>query len=128
MNLLDTHAVVWAIHEPARLSASGRRIIEDADYWVSAASLWEMLLKKNRPDSPVPGDPLAWWRRYVVNGGMRILAMEWPHISHLDTLPLYTKDPFDRILVSQCIAESLRFVTKDSRVRDHYQDHVHCIW
>ena len=128
MNLLDTHTLAWAVNEPERLSSAARHIIEDSEYWVSAASLWEMLLKRNKPRPVVPGDPLAWWRRYVVNGGIRVLAIEWPHISHLDTLPAPTKDPFDRILVCQCIAESFRLVTKDSLIRDYYQGHVHCVW
>jgi PIN domain nuclease of toxin-antitoxin system len=49
MNLLDTHALVWAVNAPRRLSPTARRIIEEGAVMVSAASLWEMLLKKGHP-------------------------------------------------------------------------------
>lgn len=128
MNLLDTHTLAWAINEPARLSPSARRIIEDGDYQVSAVSLWEMLLKKHKPQPLFPGDPLPWWRRYVVNAGVRILAIEWSHISHLDVLPGPATDPFDRMLVCQCVVENFRLVTKDSVLRDNYQGHLNIVW
>jgi PIN domain nuclease of toxin-antitoxin system len=127
VNLLDTHVLVWAVHEPNRLSPTAHRMIEQSDYYVSAASLWELVLKKGRVNEIV-ADPVDWWHRYVVATGTRILSMGWREIAHLDILPLHTKDPFDRILVCQAVLHGLRFITKDAAVRDHYQGIVNCVW
>ncbi len=127
MNLLDTHALVWAVNAPERLSPAARQVIEEGAVAVSAASLWEMLLKKGSKNEIVP-DPLKWWEKHVVRRGIKILDLEWRHIAHLDTLPLLHKDPFDRILMSQSITEGWRLVTQDQIIRDHYQGAVRCFW
>ena len=127
MNLLDTHALVWAFHEPDRLSPAARRVAQNADFAVSSASLWEMLVKKGRATALVR-DPLAWWRTYISRSGIRVLSIEPAHIEHLDALPGPNWDPFDRILICQCVTEGLKLVTKDSLIRDHYQHHLPIVW
>lgn len=127
MNLLDTHTLVWAVHDPARLSPAARRVIEDGDFSVSGASLWEMIVKKGRATALV-ADPLPWWKTYVARTGVRVLSIDPEHIERLDGLPGPNGDPFDRILICQCLVQGLRLVTKDALIRDHYQGHVSCVW
>jgi hypothetical protein len=43
--ILDTHLLLWALGQPARLSAAARKQIEKADVYVSAASIWEISIK-----------------------------------------------------------------------------------
>jgi PIN domain nuclease of toxin-antitoxin system len=43
--LLDTHLLLWAVAEPRKLPVGARRRIEEADVFVSAASLWEVSIK-----------------------------------------------------------------------------------
>ena len=43
--LLDTHLLLWALGAPARLPPEARRIIRDAEVYVSAASIWEISIK-----------------------------------------------------------------------------------
>ena len=127
MNLLDTHVFVWSINDPDRLSPSARRVIEEGNFVVSGASLWEMIVKKGRPTALI-ADPLPWWKVYVLRTGVKVLSIEPTHIEHLDILPGPNRDPFDRILICQCIVNGLRLVTEDASIRDHYQGHLHCIW
>jgi PIN domain nuclease of toxin-antitoxin system len=127
VNLLDTHALIWAPSAPTRLSPAARRIVEDGEVAVSAASLWEMTLKKGRKSEIVP-DPMAWWERHIRKARVTILPIKDVHIMHLDSLPSHHADPFDRILVCQCIHEGMRLVTKDRTLRDHYQPYVHLVW
>ena len=128
MNLLDTHVLVWAVNAPERLSPTARRIIEEGAVTVSTASLWEMLLKKGNPKNEIVPDPLSWWERHVVRRGVNILDIRWRHVGYLDTLPVFHKDPFDRILMCQSISEGWRLVTQDPVIRDHYQGSVTCVW
>jgi PIN domain nuclease of toxin-antitoxin system len=127
VNLLDTHVLAWAINEPERLSLSARRIIEDGNYTVSCASLWEMIIKKGRSTALID-DPLPWWKTYISPLGKKVLSIEPTHVQYLDILPGPIRDPIDRILMSQCIINGLRLVTKDAVIRDHYQDHVNIVW
>ena len=87
-----------------------------------------MLLKKGHPKNEIVPDPAGWWQKHVVGRGVKILDMEWRHVQQLDVLPLFHKDPFDCILMCQCIVEGLRLVTHDQIIRDHYQGLLNCVW
>ena len=73
------------------------------------------MLKRRKPGLLV-ADPLAWWEKYVVRSGIRVLAIRTRHIVSLAGLPDLHKDPFDRILVAQAIAEGLDLVTNDEPI------------
>jgi PIN domain nuclease of toxin-antitoxin system len=126
--LLDTHALVWVINAPERLSPAVRGILEKGAVAVSVASLWEMLLKKGNPKNEIVPDPVSWWKTHVVDRGVKIFDIQYQHVGHLDQLPPIHKDPFDRILMCQCIVEGLRLITNDRIIRDHYQGMIHCVW
>ena len=70
------------------------------------------------PETRTPGslaaDPLPWWDKYVVCSGLRVLAIRTRHIVSLAGLPDLHKDPFDRILVAQALAEGLTLASKDA--------------
>jgi PIN domain nuclease of toxin-antitoxin system len=70
------------------------------------------VLKRRKPGLLV-ADPLAWWEKYVVRSGIRVLAIRTRHIVSLAGLPDLHKDPFDRILVAQALAERLTLASKD---------------
>ena len=126
MDLLDTHALIWAINSPQLLSSSVKRLVQNRQVVVSAVSFWELLLKKDRPDAPVK-DPVSWWRTHVAGKGVAILPVEWFHLLPLENLPSFHKDPFDRILICQALKQNLRLITKDKYIR-RYKNVVSCIW
>jgi PIN domain nuclease of toxin-antitoxin system len=78
----------------------------------SVANLWELLLKVSKPGALV-ADPVPWWTKYVTRSGIPALAIRTAHIRALAALPELHKDPFDRILVAQAIAEGMTLVSKD---------------
>src|SRR5436309_7109544 len=84
--LLDTHVLLWAVAEPHRLAAGIRSIIENQKYTVSVASLWELINKKGRRDSPL-NDPVLWWDRYVVQPRTPVIPIRSRHVLYLDRLP-----------------------------------------
>ena len=73
MFLLDTHVLVWPVHTPGRLSPTARRAIEEKNYFISCASLWEMISKKGKPTSMV-ADPLEWWEERFVSTSIVIVS------------------------------------------------------
>lgn len=81
----------------------------------SAASIWEVAIKKslNRPD--FLADPRV-LRRGLIDNGYEELTICGIHASGVDGLPPIHKDPFDRLLVAQAVAEGITLLTVDSNV------------
>ena len=111
--LTDTHTLVWALSNPAALGAAARAALAGSLFTASVANLWELVLKLRKPGALV-ADPLPWWEKYVVGPRIPTLAIRIPHIRRLAGLPDLHKDPFDRILVAQALAEGLTLATKDA--------------
>jgi len=110
--LLDTHTLVWALSNPAALGAGARDALAGAPFTASVANLWELVLKARKAGALV-ADPLRWWDKYVMTPHIPTLAIRIAHIRQLARLPELHKDPFDRILVAQALAEGLTLATKD---------------
>jgi PIN domain nuclease of toxin-antitoxin system len=111
--LTDTHTLVWALSTPEALGPKAQAVLSENPFTASVANLWELILKKGRAGALV-ADPLAWWEKYVVGTGIPALAIRSDHIRALAALPELHKDPFDRILVAQSIAEGLTLTSKDT--------------
>ena len=113
--LTDTHSLVWALSDPASLSAPARTVLAEAEVMASVANLWELLLKTRKKDALL-ADPLAWWEKYVLATRIPTLGIRTGHVMALGRLPEIHKDPFDRILVAQAMVEKLPLVSKDSHL------------
>lgn len=113
--LIDTHLLLWAGFQSDRLPAAARAILEDPQQqpWFSAASIWEVSIKRalNRPDFRV--DPGA-LRAGLLANDYRELPIESRHCLALSALPPLHADPFDRLLLSQAITEGLILLTADA--------------
>ena len=111
--LTDTHSLVWALAAPEALGAAARAALAGSPFTASVANLWELVLKSRKPGALV-ADPLPWWQNYVTYPRIPTLAIRIAHIRTLAGLPDFHKDPFDRILVAQALAEGLTLATKDA--------------
>ena len=120
--LLDTHVLLWAISEPERLQTSACAAILDTenDVLFSAASIWEIAIKAALRRSDFPTDPAA-----VAEEALDLGFVELPVTSAMAArvadLPLIHRDPFDRILVAQAIAEPAILYTADARLPPYSQ-------
>jgi PIN domain nuclease of toxin-antitoxin system len=110
--LTDTHTLVWALSAPAALGAGARAALAESPFTASVANFWELILKSRKPGALV-ADPLPWWDKYVTRLRIPTLAIRTAHIRKLGGLPEFHKDPFDRILIAQALAEGLTLATKD---------------
>ena len=113
--LTDTHTLVWALSKPEELGAEAREALATSPFTASVANLWELVLKARKPGALL-ADPLPWWNEYVIQSRIPTLAIRVAHIRALAGLPDIHKDPFDRILVAQALAENLVIVTRDSHL------------
>ena len=115
--LLDTHILLWAAAEPAKLSSEATSLItnEENRLYFSAASVWEVVIKNGlgRPDFHVDPHIL---RRGLVDNGYLELPISSQHTLAVAHLPDIHKDPFDRILVAQAETEGFLLLTNDELV------------
>jgi PIN domain nuclease of toxin-antitoxin system len=118
--LLDTHVLLWAAAEPARLSSTARRLLNDADNELlfSPASLWEVVIKRalGREDFQVDARLL---RRGLIDNGYAELPISSDHVVAVESLPPIHKDPFDRLLVAQATVEGVTLLTVDPKVAQY---------
>jgi PIN domain nuclease of toxin-antitoxin system len=107
--LVDTHILLWAISEPHSLSSASHRQLEAPENGVlfSAASIWELALKlqTGRLALAVELDALIQAAKTI---GFEELPVNAIHAAGVRSLPLYHRDPFDRLLVAQAILEPAR--------------------
>jgi len=110
--LLDTHLLLWALADPARLTAPVRTRLQEAEVFASAASIWEISIKaalgKLKAD---PGKVLD----AIEPTGFRSLVITAQHAAAVHRLPTHHRDPFDRMLVAQAGVEELLLLTNDTQ-------------
>lgn len=118
--LLDTHILLWAAADPARLSSETTNLISNKDnrLYFSAASIWEVVIKNGlrRPDFFVDPHIL---RRGLVDNGYLELPISTQHTLAVSHLPDIHKDPFDRILVAQAETEGFLLLTSDELIAQY---------
>ena len=117
--LLDTHVVIWWWDRPAKLRADVRRAIATADVVVvSAASGWEAIVKQSLGKLTLP----APFSRMVAEASFGELPVRMTHVDQLSALPAHHRDPFDRMLIAQAIADHLTIVTRDPQFKPYSLD------
>lgn len=110
--LTDTHSLVWALSEPKALGPKARVALTKSPFIASVANLWELVLKASKPGALI-ADAMPWWEKYVTQSGIPVLSIRLGHVRALALLPDLHRDPFDRILVAQALAEGLSLISKD---------------
>lgn len=119
--LLDTHAFIWMLEAPEKLSQKVVEAHQDSAnaLYVSVASLWEIQIKtaSGKLEMEIPLAQIV--REQMQDERYRLLDIRTPHILELDALPRLHGDPFDRILIAQSRVERLPLVSIDA-VFDQY--------
>ena len=121
MNLfLDTQLILWFATDPRRLSKEARSLLLDSanELFFSAATLWEIAIKRGLGRFDFQVDPRRLWRMLPLNG-YRELPVTGEHGIAVETLPLLHKDPFDRLLLAQARIEGMILLTKDLQLAEY---------
>jgi PIN domain nuclease of toxin-antitoxin system len=116
--LLDTHVFLWVIADPERLSSRVQEIIKDArnEVLLSIASAWEIAVKSSLGKLDLPRPAMSFVQRQLGSHRLGILPLRLSHLSALEKLPWHHRDPFDRMLVAQCLEEGASLVTVDTQL------------
>ena len=115
--LLDTHLLLWAAANERMMSAEAEQLVQDPanTLWFSAASIWEVAIKRGLDRADFRADPGV-LRAGLLENGYRELAVDGRHCLPLLSLPPLHADPFDRILIAQALTEGMTLVTADRKV------------
>lgn len=118
--LLDTHVLLWAVLNDPRLTGAQAQAISDGELYLSAASVWEIGIKRAIGKLDVPDVLLD----IAVDAGCRPLPISWTHAEEAAGLPLHHTDPFDRMLIAQARCEGLHLASSDSKLSAYDVDLV----
>lgn len=112
--LLDTHALIWWMADASELSDRARSAIAERsnEVMVSIASLWEIVIKRALGKLEFPEDV----ETTLAVEGFGLLPIGFGHLRALESLPTLHRDPFDRMLVAQALADGLVIVSGDPAV------------
>jgi PIN domain nuclease of toxin-antitoxin system len=113
--LLDTHTLLWWLSENPSLPASARKLIanKNNDVLVSAASAWEIATKVRLGKLPIALDLAHDFTAYLARERFETVAVSAEHGIRAGLLPGPHKDPFDRMLIAQALADNIAIVSND---------------
>jgi PIN domain nuclease of toxin-antitoxin system len=123
--LIDTQSFIWFFENNPRLPSSVKKLMERTDgLVVSIASFWKITIKTSLGKLVIP-ENIAGVMDKALSKGFKILPIEREHLIVLSTLDLIHRDPFDRIIIAQAIAENMPLVSSDDIFKRYP---VNCVW
>jgi len=113
--LLDTHALLWWLAEPERLSPVVHATLADPDQpvFISAASAWEIATKHRLGRLSTAEVLLQDGWALMERQGFQPLPVSWSHGLRAGSYSMPHRDPFDRLLAAQAELEQLILITLD---------------
>jgi PIN domain nuclease of toxin-antitoxin system len=112
--LLDTHTLIWQTDDPSRLSAAARACIHEAtdEIYISVANIWEIAIKRSCGKLDLPASAMQ-LLEIARSENTPILDIRGDHAAAVEDLPFHHRDPFDRLLAAQALAEDLTLISRD---------------
>jgi PIN domain nuclease of toxin-antitoxin system len=130
--LLDTHTLLWSIGKSAELPQKVIDELENSinEVLVSAVSLWEIALKYSAGKLVVESFDIKEIPKYCKKIGFELIPLDPVEALNSLQLPIKEnhKDPFDRMLIYQCIQNGYTLVSRDSRLNLYQNDGLRYIW
>ena len=113
--LLDSHAVIWAVDDPAQLSPAAANAIQHpaGRLYLSAASVIEIAIKVGLGKLVLSLPFENWMNQAVALLKLDILPVTVPYANRLAGLPDHHRDPFDRLIIAQALVENWPVVSID---------------
>ncbi|MDR0692303.1 MAG: type II toxin-antitoxin system VapC family toxin [Prevotellaceae bacterium] len=124
--LIDTQSFIWFFEADKKLPLSIRAMMEDAknELAVSIVSFWEITVKMSLQKLNLSTD-IETLINKSMKYGFETISIEPIHLITLSALDFYHRDPFDRMIIAQAIAEHISIISSDSIFKSYP---VNCIW
>lgn len=120
-HLVDAHSLIWALDDPRRLGTRAIGVLEDPanELVVGAGTIWELSIKVGLGKLSLSLPFRTWMEKALVDLGLVVSPITLVVAEQQMSLPFHHRDPFDRLLVAQCLVEAIPIVSADS-VFDQY--------
>jgi PIN domain nuclease of toxin-antitoxin system len=116
---LDTHVVTWMFAGRLDLFPAGtRELLDDSELLVSPAVKLELqyLFEVRRTAEPAKVVLESLGREV----GLKVCDLPFPDVAEIALSLDWTRDPLDRLIVSQAELRETPLITKDRLIRDHF--------
>ncbi len=119
--LLDSHALIWAVDHPSKLSRNAKTQLEDSanELFVSAATIWEIAIKAGLGKLTPSSGYQLWIEQAIRDLGASVLPITVEYAAAQAQLPHHHRDPFDRMLVAQSLVANISLVSAEALL-DNY--------
>lgn len=120
--LLDTCTVIFAAHDPDRLSKAAQDLLvnEDNIVFASAVTAGEIACLSERKRIVLPRHWKTWFRECVDSNGWNVLPLTLEIMEEAYSLPdPIHRDPVDRILIASARLEDMTVITTDRLILDY---------
>jgi PIN domain nuclease of toxin-antitoxin system len=113
--LLDTHSLLWLVTDDPRLSDTARNTFLDADNELlcSAVIGFEIAVKHSLGKLELAEPPRTFIENRIRNNALTPFPITMAHAVRVADLPFHHRDPFDRLLIAQALAEDLAVLSAD---------------
>jgi PIN domain nuclease of toxin-antitoxin system len=113
--LLDTHALLWSLLEPHKLSPIALATVKDpyTVLLVSSASAWEISIKHKLGKLTTASAVLTDFGSHLKRLHANVVPISPEHAIKAGALALHHRDPFDRMLIAQAQVEKVPIMTND---------------
>lgn len=117
MYLLDTNALLFFLYDSEKFSKRAADVIyhNDEKICVSIVSLWEIAIKSSIGKLEIKSS-ISKIAETCEKEQFDILPIKPFHLDKIGRLPMIHGDPFDRLIISQAIAENLIIIIKDGTI------------
>ncbi len=129
--LLDTHAFLWAVFSPEKLSVNANLLIKDGEnlLFLSTISFWEISLKYGLGKLELTGCVPEELPEVASAMQLELLHPSPEELSSFHRLPRVAhKDPFDRLIIWQTLQNKLHLVSKDQRLSEYQPLGLKVVW
>jgi PIN domain nuclease of toxin-antitoxin system len=115
--LLDTHALIWAVDDPTRLTPAAVAVLQNpmSLLLISAATVWETAIKVGTGKLTLSGPYRPWITKALSDLGAVVLPVTVEYADAQAGLPFHHRDPFDRLLVAQALVEGVPVVSGNTQ-------------
>jgi PIN domain nuclease of toxin-antitoxin system len=116
--LLDFHTLLWLLGDEEKVPAPVRKELAQGTngLFVSISTVWEINIKVSNGKLTLPSPLEQSWENSLRDMGASLLQTSLPHAVKIRSLPFHHRDPFDRMLIAQCLTEDLTLVSKDEHM------------
>ncbi|MFI3157054.1 MAG: type II toxin-antitoxin system VapC family toxin [Methylococcaceae bacterium] len=124
--LLDTCAFIWLVTDDPKLSELAKEIFLDTDneLLLSAVTGFEIAVKYSLGKLHLTEPPKEFIANRMQANALTELPVSMAHALTLQDLPLYHKDPFDRLLVAQAMVNQIPLLSADQQLSAYAIDRL----